>query len=98
MRIAYPALLFCAVLLSGCLTQKRDTDMIHVELTKQGCAERRVTLHRTEPANVGPDTLALMTLEVPAAEKDELFADGRMAFEAGDENRFAKFSLDISCK
>ena len=97
MRIAYLALLFCVAIPTGCATQKRDTDLIHVELAKTGCAERRVTIHKSEPAIIGDDTLALVTLEVPAAEKDELFADGRMAVEAGDENRFAKFTLDISC-
>ncbi len=98
MRIAHSALLFCAVILSGCLTQKRDTDLIHVEMTKQSCADGRVTIYKTEPAIVAGDTLALMTLEVPAAEKDEMFADGRDALEAGEENRFAKFSLNFSCK
>ena len=98
MRIAYTALICCAVILTGCVTQKRETDLIHVEMTKQGCDERRVVIHKTEPAIVAGNTLALMTLEVPAAEKDEMFADGRDAFEAGEENRFAKFSLDFSCK
>lgn len=99
MRFAQIALLFCAVAVVGCAMQKRDaTDLIQVELSKQSCAERRVTLHKTEPDMVADDTLAIMTLEVPKDEKDEMFADGRSAFEAGEENRFAKFSLDLSCK
>ncbi len=98
MRIPYLALCFCMVLVTGCVTQQRETDLVHVELTKQGCAERRVTIHKEEPAIVAGNTLALMTLEVPKAEKDASFQDGRTSFEAGDENRLAKFSLDFSCK
>lgn len=85
------------MLAAGCAANEPKTDLIHVELVKGACAERRVTIHKDRPASVAQDALVMLTLEVPKEEKDAAFQDGRTSFEAGDENRFAKFTLDMSC-